>query len=672
MRIIVDGKPYPFSDGDTLLIAMLRHGLHPTGGGTLCNAGDSPHGLATVDGVAYVHTSQVKAKPGMVVVRENMFMAYPALPKNHSPHAEHTDMRHKFCDVLIIGLGDSGQAALAEAQAAGRDVVAVDAMNGEEAVAIYAGPRVVVRTDACMYTYHPREEIIVATGAAEIPTIAPGADRLSGLVTSRLAAEMVAAGIDLGKVISVGFQPEGVETEHLDGDVVRLLGEDDKLNAVVMADEAGNETTHACDTLIANMGIQPRSALFLMGQDVGKLRIIGRAALDSTIPKMPKEGIVDSSIGASVADLEFTWESGFREMELIKRSTLSGTGWSQGNGSLPYMQSFILEKGKELQPRFTARPMTRQPTLGEIAAGGHYHPTARTALDGVHRHLGAQMERSGGWWRPWTYGDLEKEYWAVREAVSIMDVSTLGKMTVTGPDALELLERLYPTHVRTIREGRTRYVLLLNERGYVMDDGLIGKVSDTEYTLTLTSGGISNGEMWMRDWADGWEMDVHLINQTYSMGAINVTGPLASKLLEKAGMSDPMKFMRFADLEMAGVPCRVYRLSFTGEASYELHHPADRSVELWEALMSLGAEFGIHPHGLEALVALRLEKGHVIVGQDTDYDSTPRRLHHEWMCRLDKEYFIGKASVERTNRVELDKMLVGFEIPEGAPAKGPL
>ena len=79
---------------------------------------------------------------------------------------------------------------------------------------------------------------------------------------------------------------------------------------------------------------------------------------------------------------------------------------------------------------------------------------------------------------------------------------------------------------------------------------------------------------------------------------------------------------------------------------------------------------GIHPHGCEALVAIHLEKGHVIVGQDTDYDSTPRRIHHEWMCKLDKEYFLGKASVERTNRVELNKMLVGFEIPDGAPLEG--
>lgn len=280
------------------------------------------------------------------------------------------------------------------------------------------------------------------------------------------------------------------------------------------------------------------------------------------------------------------------------------------------------------------------------------------------------MERSGGWWRPWSYGDLAAEYWAVREGVSIMDVSTLGKMRVTGPDALAYLEKIYPTTVRTIRRGRLRYVLLLNERGYVMDDGLIGKVNDNDYILTLTSGGTSHSEMWLRDWAHGFGMDVRLINETYTRGAINVTGPLAGALLARAGLAAPLRYMAFADIEIAGVPCRVMRLSFTGELSYELHHPAQHSVTLWQALMDLGADFGVKPHGLEALTLLRLEKGHIIVGQDTDYDSTPRRLHHEWMVKLDKPDFLGRSAVVRTNRIPLDKMLVGFEVAGGAPAEG--
>jgi sarcosine oxidase subunit alpha len=372
-----------------------------------------------------------------------------------------------------------------------------------------------------------------------------------------------------------------------------------------------------------------------------------------------------------VADLDFAWEQGFQEMELIKRATLAGTGTCQGSVCLPYLRSFLEQCGGKLQPSFTARPVTRQLTMGEMAAGGHHHPMARTALDGEHRRLGAQMERSGGWWRPWHYGDLWAEYWAVREAVSIMDVSTLGKFIVSGPDVLPFLERLYPTQVATIREGRSRYVLLLNERGYVLDDGLVCKESDTRYTLTFTSGGSSTAEMWLRDWANGWGTDVRILNQTHSLGAINVTGPLAQTLLARLGVAEPPSYLGHKRLSVAGVPCHVFRLSFTGELSYELHHPVEQSVTLWRALLAEGADLGIKPHGLDALLRLRLDKGHVIVGQDTDFDSTPRRIQHEWAVKLAKEVFIGRQAIIRTDKIPLDKLLVGLEMDDGdAPYEG--
>ncbi|VAW31536.1 Sarcosine oxidase alpha subunit, partial [hydrothermal vent metagenome] len=370
------------------------------------------------------------------------------------------------------------------------------------------------------------------------------------------------------------------------------------------------------------------------------------------------------------ADLDAVWAQGFHEMELVKRATLAGTGTCQGSVCLPYLRSYLAERGKVLQPSFTARPVTKQLTIGEIAAGAHHQAIARTALDREHRRLGAQMERSGGWWRPWNYGDLEGEYWAVREAVSLMDVSTLGKMIVSGPDALEFLERLYPTKVATIGNGRSRYVLLLNERGYIFDDGLICKENDNRYTLTFTSGGVSHAEMWLRDWATSWGLDVHILQQTMSLGAINVTGPLTKQLLAKAGLDNPPSYMGHMRATVAGIPCHVFRLSFTGELSFELHHPAEQSVTLWRSLLELGQEFGIRPHGLETLLRLRLEKGHIVVGQDTDFDSTPRRIHHEWAVKLDKPNFIGQQAVLRTNKIPLDKLLVGFEMEGDAPIEG--
>jgi sarcosine oxidase subunit alpha len=383
-----------------------------------------------------------------------------------------------------------------------------------------------------------------------------------------------------------------------------------------------------------------------------------------------------------MADLQFAWDSGFQEMELLKRSTLAGTGTCQGGVCIPYLRSFLKARGVITPAPFTARPLARQLTMGEAAAGSFDRATPRTALDAEHRRLGAYMDRIGGWWRPYRYGRWQDEYWAVREAVSIGDVSTLGKMQLRGRDALELLQRLYPIDVSTIKPGRARYVLMLDDRGYVMDDGLICNDGDGRYTLTFTSGGVTMAEMWIRDWVDSWGLDVRLLNQTMSLGALNVTGPLAGALLKRAGFADPPPLMGFQQASIAGVPCRVYRMSFTGEASYELHHAAEHSVNLWRALLDLGRDVGIRPHGIEALLKLRLEKGHVIVGQDTDFDSTPRRIAHEWAVKLDKrdaagavQDFVGRRALLRTNKIPLDKQLCALEmhgVESDAPREGVL
>lgn len=284
--------------------------------------------------------------------------------------------------------------------------------------------------------------------------------------------------------------------------------------------------------------------------------------------------------------------------------------------------------------------------------------------------MGATMERLGGWWRPWHYGDVEGEYSAVRRMVSICDVSTLGKIQISGPGALALVEHLYPVPIANLAAGRSRYAFLLDERGYVMDDGMVCRESETRFTLTFTSGGATFAEAWVRDWAESLELDVRIMNRTFSVGAINVTGPLASTLLARAGVTHPPAFLHHAEADVAGVRCRILRLSFTGEVSFELHHAAADSVGLWRRLLSLGHDLGVRPHGLETLLRLRLEKGHLIVGQDTDFDSTLRRLGHEWAVRLDKPAFVGRQAVIRTNRVPLDRQLCGLEMDGAAPAEG--
>ena len=669
LRLIVDGEPIACTSGDTVLIALLRADRHPTGGGCLCLAGDCPHCLATVDGVSYVRTCQVKAQPGMIIERHHSD-DYPPLPLATRPNRPEITARNLHCDVVVIGMGAAGQAAATAAQQSGQHVITLDAKVGQDVIGIYPGPLVVARTDAGMLHIHPRNEIIVATGAAELQPVAPG-NQLAGIVTASAAQQLAVAGLALGRVVAVGAPLAGIAAETVTGEIVRFEG-DTKVSAVVVRDDQGNERHISCDTVAVTLGLAPRDGLARMGNGLPgiTIRTVGDAARPADIPTCPKDGTVCSCSGVTVADLEFIWERGFHEIELVKRATLFGTGTCQGMVCMPYIRSFLAQKGETLQPPFTARPVTRQLTMGEVSAGSHYHATPRTALDGEHRRLGAQMERVGGWWRPWRYGDFMAEYWAVREAVSLGDVSTLGKMQVSGPDALELLERLYPTKVSTIKPGRSRYVLLLDDRGYVLDDGLICRDSDTRFTLTFTSGGSTTAELWVRDWAESWGLDVRILNQTQSLGAINVTGPLANELLHRAGLTEPPPYMGHMTATVAGVSCKVFRLSFTGELSYELHHPTEDSVTLWRRLFSLGADLGIKPHGIDALLKLRLEKGHIIVGQDTDFDSTPRRINHEWAVRMDKPDFVGKGAILRTNKLPLDRQLVGFAMEGPAPLEG--
>lgn len=654
----IDGRPVPVIAGDTILDALARAGELPTSGGTLCCAGDCPHCVAIVDGIAYTRTCQVPAADGQVVERHPAGGQPPLPAPRDTPPAS---VRYASTDVVVIGAGESGRAAAAER--ADRDVLVLDARAGEEVIGIYPGPLVVARTRAGML-HVACEEIVVATGAAEIQPVCEG-NELAGLVTARAAERLHQRGVDLGSIVAVGVPPLGVAVTPVEGSLVRFEGAGRVERVVVAID--GTETAYPADTVTVGLGVHPRDGLARMGNGL-PVTVVGSAAGDATLPPCPTSGTVCPCAGVTVDDLDSVWERGFHEMELLKRATLAGTGTCQGAACLPHLRSFLAERGGELQPAFTARPVSRPLTIGEISAGVYEPAHPRTALHDEHLALGATMERMGGWWRPWTYGDTDAEYVAVRERVSVGDVGTLGKLLVAGPDAEAFLQRIYPTDVSTIRIGRSRYVLVLDERGYVMDDGMLARVSDTEFAITSTSGGAGHTEMWLRDW--GSDFDVRIANLTAAQGAINLTGPQARSVLEALGAGPLPPYLGRAAVEVAGIPCTVWRLSFTGELSYELHHPADRSVELWRALLTAGAPLGIAPHGLAALLRLRLDKGHILVGQDSDFDSTPRRLDHEWMVDLESGGFLGRDALLRIDGHQPDKQLVGLMTDGEAPFEG--
>ena len=652
-RIVVDGRPIEFANGDSVAVAILRAGEVPAHGGCLCLAGDCGNCLAEVDGVAYVRTCQVVARPGTAVERHPL-AAKPELPTTdlrdltRFPIATAVTVRRVEAPLAVVGREPSTRGA-----------VVLDAQVGEEVVGVYPGPSIVARELLGML--HLRaEEVVIATGTTEIQPVCPGSD-LAGILTPRAAERLTEARVDLGRVARVGRE------------LVRFDGDDrGHVTAVVTRDADGTDVATPCDTAVVDLGRAPRDVLARMTPgDV--VRVVGSAAEEHPLPSAPTvpDAVVCPCMGTTVGDLAIAWDKGYQDLELLKRASWAGLGPCQGGACLPHLRSWIAARtGGPPPDPFTARPAARQITLAEAAADVAIDAFRRTPLHAEHLALGARMDRFGGWWRPWHYGDAVAEYWAVREGVSIGDVSTLGKLVVSGPDVVEALERIYPCHVADIKPGRSRYALLLNERGHVMDDGMILRDAETRFTLTFTSGGAANAEMWLRDWIETWGLRVHVMDRTMSLAAINVTGPFAKRLLARLGLEEAPRFLGHVRAEIAGVPCHVMRLSFTGETAFELHHPLDGSVGLWRALMDRGRDLGIRPHGLQALFGLRLEKGHVIVGMDTELDTTPRRLGMDWAVRMEKPAFIGRASLERTAKLPETRRWFGFSMDGQAPTEG--
>jgi len=664
MRIAVDDQSIEYAAGDSVAVAIVRAGQHPQHGGTLCLAGDCGNCCAEIDGIAFTRTCLTPARPGMRVTRHpevgapSLRLEPPVDPVASPSHAA-SHVRRQHADVVVIGDGDSGRAAATGARDAGRDVTVLAGDLGHDVIGVYPGPVVVARVGAGEMLHVHAHEVIIATGAAELHPVCEG-NMLRGIYTAAAAEQLRDAGVDLGDEVTIDID-----------DLARIDGTDGRVSAVVATD---GTTTSCSSVVVTSTRKSPRDLLARMVADPN-VRTVGAAGGEHELPGAPTAGTVCPCSKVTVDDLQMVWDKGFQHLELMKRASLCGTGTCQGGACLPHLRAFVTAQSNAPAMPFTGRPASRQLTIGEAAADVHLDPFRRTALHHEHVALGARMDRFGGWWRPWNYGNFLDEYWAVREGVSLGDVSTLGKMIVTGPDVVEALERLYPTTIHDIRPGRSRYVLLLNERGHVIDDGMVCReITDDgapdRFVLTFTSGGASFAEAWIRDWIETWELDVRILDRTLALGAINVTGPLASELLNRVGLDDPPRFLQHVHTEIAGIPCHVMRLSFTGEASFELHHPRTHSVELWRTLMGAGRELGVRPHGLQALFALRLEKGHVIVGMDTELDTTPRRIDMDWAVKLDKPDFIGRTSLLRTADLADNRRLLGFTMPGPAPIEG--
>jgi sarcosine oxidase, subunit alpha len=253
----------------------------------------------------------------------------------------------------------------------------------------------------------------------------------------------------------------------------------------------------------------------------------------------------------------------------------------------------------------------------------------------------------------------------------VIDVSTLGKLVVEGPDAAELLERLYPNRFADLKQGRIRYGVVTTDGGRVMDDGTVARLADDLFYVTTTSTGSEGVTEWFEWWNAIWGYDAEIVNVTGALAAVNLAGPRAREAL--AGLTDAdvsaeaFKYLDAKEILVAGVACLALRIGFVGELGYELHCPASASEHLWDALVGAGAV----PFGLEPQRVLRLEKAHVIVGQDTDSESNLLSAGMPWIVKHEKDDFVGKWAVKLVEEQGVRERLVGFTMANGVlPPEG--
>jgi sarcosine oxidase subunit alpha len=369
-------------------------------------------------------------------------------------------------------------------------------------------------------------------------------------------------------------------------------------------------------------------------------------------------------------ELKIAAAEGFDSMELLKRYTTITMGPCQGKACMTASQRLC---GRATGRSFaettptTSRPPWVPVEMGTLA-GARLTPRKETTIHDRHVAAGAEFMWAGDWRRPHHYTTPEAEVEAVRNRVGLIDVSTLGKFRVKGPGSVELLERLYPCRFSDLAVGRIRYGAMLNDEGVIVDDGAVVRLEDDELFVTVTTGNTTALERWITWWNADWGLDARVLNVTGAFAAVNLAGPRARGVMEALTGADvsgeSMRYMSAARMDVAGVPSLVLRIGFVGEMGYEIHYPSAYGEHMWDTIMEAGRVDGIAAFGLEAQRILRLEKQHILVGQDTDAESDPFEVGLGWMVKEDKDDFLGLRALRDLKERGSRERLVGFTAPD--------
>ena len=388
---------------------------------------------------------------------------------------------------------------------------------------------------------------------------------------------------------------------------------------------------------------------------------------------------VDFDEDLQIKDIENACQEGFDSTELLKRYSTMGMGPSQGKHSnLNALRILAAWRGDALGEHAltTSRPMFHPVPMSHLAGRG-FMPERKTPMDADHAALGAVWMPAANWRRPEYYAvdgvsreaAITAEVHAVRTGVGLIDVGTLGKIEAHGSQAGEFLDRIYTARYSNLKVGMTRYGLMLDEAGVIIDDGVIARLAPECFYFTTTTG---NSATLFREFgrlATWWGLPVGLVNLTGHYAAFNLAGPHSRAVLRTLtdlDLSDAaFPYLAVREGLVAGVPCRLMRVGFVGELGYEIHLPFESGTEVWRALLNAGKASGIRPFGVEAQRMLRLEKGHVIIGQDTDGVTNALEIDAPWAIKMDKPFFIGQRSLAVLAKQPLRQTLVGFQMPLG-------
>ena len=387
-------------------------------------------------------------------------------------------------------------------------------------------------------------------------------------------------------------------------------------------------------------------------------------------------GIVDYSEDVTSKDIIAAEKEGYDSIELVKRYTTVTMGPAQGKLETVNAVAIMAEAtGRTIEETGTTvwRPPYSPITLGALA-GRMFEPVRYSPMQPWHEMRGAKSLVAGTWIRPDHYGDPASEVLNVRENVGIIDVTPLGKFDLRGPEVPRLLNHLYVNGWDNLDVGAVRYGMMCLEDGVIFDDGVTGRLDPERYIMTTTSSGAAGAWEWIENWLQtaNPEWQIHVTPVTTAYASINVAGPKSRELLLRLSdgvdlSPEAYPYMRVREGRVAGVEgCFMWRIGFTGELSYEVHVPAAYGLHVWETLMQRGADLGVGPFGVEAQRILRLEKGHFIVGQDTDGLTGPYDVGLGRMVRLDKDDFAGKPELVWQSEIAGRPRLVGLQPHDGS------